>query len=177
MNKKIKLTLLAIVLVITALVLTGCGGGPTAPDLMEGFERFEGENFEIQYPEEWTVEIQTIPGAEAVMFTDIMTGSNVVVAVERLGGRIGLSGTKDLAVDTLVAQGANRSDIREESVRVNGMRAYRLETTIDMMGIEVEIISIVTGRRRVAATITLSTLDISENVEVFNELIETFTPR
>jgi len=197
MNKKIKLSLLALLLMFT-LVLTGCFGNNEDEDydngetdtretqtqnqnnnqnrpgeLLEGFERFENDYYEIQFPSDWEQSVQEMMGIEMPTFAAPGLRASVNIAMEELPGRLDLDEYREASVAMLEMVFGNAiGEVNAERVTVNGLQAYRITYTHNTLG-EYTQTMIVDGTRAFIITL-LEVGGYEGGTPIYNQMLNTF---
>ena len=191
MSKTIKLTLFALILIF-ALILTGCFGneeeetnyngeeetGITRSQeiaLLEGFERFETEYFEIQYNSDWTTNTISLMGIDSATFTAPNSETSVSVTMDELPARFNFTQYIDLRIaEVRQTYGEAISEVEEEVITVNGREAYVLRYEHNELGEFIQ--TLVAGEGKVFI-ITLIIGDYEDAESVYQEMVSTFLIR
>ena len=193
MTKKIKLVLLVLIL-MAAVVLTGCFGNNDENHenyengyenenengyeygtvMLEGFELFRGENFEIQHLSDWDVEVAEGTGDEVTFFAP---GRTVVVGVRtvELEAGVDLSAYLEVLIEeTKVAYSEGvTGEIDVTEVMINDYFAYMLTYELSGIGDRIEVAAILFVEHGMAFVVTINSTDEAA-LNILEEMLGTF---
>jgi len=179
MNRKVKLSLL-VLLLIFILVLTGCFGNTNvnegraqnhSVELIEGFERFENDYFEIQFDNRWTQDATELMEMQVIAFLSPDGLATVNVIREEMPIRYNLEQYKNVSLQNArQMHGRNMGETTEERTTVNGLDAYKITYDLTQRGLTNEIIQVLIVCERTAFVISFA----GNDEDTFNKMLDTF---
>ncbi|MCI8481597.1 MAG: DUF1795 domain-containing protein [Clostridia bacterium] len=190
MKKLTKLGLLAVIMLVTVMLLTGCGNnalnqGSKDEDSVEGlavytaeetpdyttFDQMEG--IELKYPSNYvSVGKESLP-----MFMDPdVLGATINIVTSAFPSAMSFEGYVDASIPGLKQQMKIDGDIKKEYINLNGRKAARLDYVAVTEGKRMNVTQILIKKDNKAYVLTLGALETDKETvsPKFEKIIKSF---
>lgn len=181
--KKTKLGLLAIIMLIAVMLLTGCGNNETKGDNLKGLPVYTAEEtpdwstfdkisgIEFKYPANY----KSIGTSSMPMYMDPdVAGATLNVVTSSFPSSLSFEGYVDASIPGIKSQMTINGDVKVEYINLNGQKAAKLDYEATSQGKTMSITQVLIKKNGNAYILTLGVLkaDKDENKAGINEKYE-----